>query len=210
MWLLGNDSFLSVIASDKDPAVLVVRARRTGDLQHVFGNDIEVVEIPGRDYRYRAFLPRSVVAAVMAKRIMNIDYTNVKGSVKDNALHDAMMEVWGVMEKLQEIPAYRTKPRPGFNKHPRHPTASPSIDITEGSKVLFVALAKDAGNWSGTPLFGGNVGTKPADKGHLTALKKAGLVRSWADEENKRCHWVAFTNAGVLFAASLGLTVVAQ
>ncbi len=118
MWLLQNDSFLSVIASDRDPAVLVVRARRTGDLQQVFGNDIDVVEIPGRDYRYRAFLARSFVAEVMAKRIMDIEYTNVKGSVKDPALHDAMYDVWHVMEKLQEIPPYRTTPRPGFRKHP--------------------------------------------------------------------------------------------
>jgi hypothetical protein len=118
MWLLANDSFLSVIASDKDSNLLVVRARRTGDLEQVFGNDIDVIEIPGRDYRYRAFLARSFVAEVMATRIMNIDYTNVKGSVKDPALHDAMMDVWGVLEKLQEIPAYRTKARPGFRAHP--------------------------------------------------------------------------------------------
>jgi hypothetical protein len=118
MWLLMNDSFLSVIASDKDSNLLVVRARRTGDLQQVFGNDIEVVEIPGRDYRYRAFLARSVVAEVMAKRIMDISYTNVKGSVKDPALNDAMMECWHTLEALQEIPAYGTKARPGFRAHP--------------------------------------------------------------------------------------------
>lgn len=119
MWILGNDSFLSVIASDKDSELLVVRARRTGDLEHVFGNDIQVVEIPGRDYRYRSFLKRSFVADVTAKRIMNIDYTNVKGSVKDHALHDAMMEVWRVMERLQEIPAHSTEPRKGFRAHPQ-------------------------------------------------------------------------------------------
>jgi len=118
MWILQNDSFLSVIASDKDASLLVVRARRTGDLQQVFGNDIEVVEIPGRDYRYRAFLKRELVAEVMAARIMAIDYTNVKGSVKDPALHDAMYGVWHVMEKLQEIAPYRTTRRPGFKAHP--------------------------------------------------------------------------------------------
>jgi hypothetical protein len=118
MWLLMNDSFLSVIASDKDPDLLVVRARRTGDLQQVFGPDIDVTSPEGRDYRYRAFLPRQLVAEVIAKRLLETTYTNVKGSVEDPYLHEAYVEIWGVLEALQEIPAYRTTPRKGFRAHP--------------------------------------------------------------------------------------------
>lgn len=118
MWLLMNDSFLSVIASDHDPKLLVVRARRTGDLQEVFGTDVETVELTGRDYRYRAFLPRQRVAEVIANRLLATSYTNVKGSVQDPHLHDSYMEIWHVLESLQQIPAYRTSPRPSFHKHP--------------------------------------------------------------------------------------------
>jgi hypothetical protein len=31
------------------------------------------------------------------------------------------------------------------------------MNLTEQSKALFLAYAKDAGNWGGTPLVGGNV-----------------------------------------------------
>ncbi|CAE6713794.1 hypothetical protein [Paraburkholderia haematera] len=118
MWLLFNDSFISVIASDRDPNLLVVRARRTGDLQQIFGADVPVLELEARDYRYRAFLPRQTVATVIAERLLAIDYFNVKGSVEDSHLLHAYHEVHAVLEELQEIPMYRTKPRPNFRAHP--------------------------------------------------------------------------------------------
>ena len=68
--------------------------------------------------------------------------------------------------------------------------------LTPDVLALFDELVNDAPNWSGTPLFGGNVADSPANKGHLTALKKAGLVRTWQDEDNRKCHWVSFTDAG--------------
>jgi hypothetical protein len=119
MWILMNDSFISVIASDRDNALLVVRARREGDLQQVFGADIEVTTIPGRDYAYRCFLPRESVGAVIAARLVATDYTNVKGSVKDHWLHEAYMRIWSVLADLQMVRPYATKPTPGFKKHPQ-------------------------------------------------------------------------------------------
>jgi hypothetical protein len=119
MWIMQNNSFLSVIASDRDETVLVVRARRHGDIEAVFGPEVEVTTLPGRDYQFRAFIRRDIVASVMAAAIMQIDYHNFKGSTKDRHLHDAYMKVWHVMEELQEIPAYGHRPRHNFRKFPQ-------------------------------------------------------------------------------------------
>jgi hypothetical protein len=210
MWICQNNSFLSIIASDRDESVLVVRARRRGDIEAVFGEhveDLQVTTLPGRDYQFRAFIPRNIVGTVIALALVNTKYTNFKDSTKDRHLHDAYMDIWHVMAELQEIPPYRTTPRPGFRKQPIRPVAvvAATPELSVGTKALFVALVKDAGNWSGVPLFGGNVGNSAADKGHLTDLKRKGLVTTEQDSDNKRCHWVNFTDAGKQYAASLDL-----
>jgi hypothetical protein len=79
-----------------------------------------------------------------------------------------------------------------------------NINLTEDSKKLFVALVEDAGNWGGTPMWGGNVGGSKADNGNLTDLKVKGLVRTFDSDD---LEWVQFTDAGRAFAASLGLTI---
>jgi hypothetical protein len=207
MWLCQNNSFLSVVASDRDESVLVVRARRQGDIEAVFGDKFPVTTLPGRDYQFRAFIPRDVVGETMCNAIRDIGYTNFKGSTKDRHLHDAYMQIWHVMEDLQEIPAYGTRPRANFRKQPVRPEGVPvtTTEMSVGTKALFIALVKDAGNWSGSPLFGGNVGNTAADKGHLTDLKRKGLVTTEQDSDNKRCHWVHFTDDGKQYAADLDL-----
>ena len=79
---------------------------------------------------------------------------------------------------------------------------SKAISLSAGSMALFVALVEDAPNWSGSPLFGGNVGSGEANKGHLTDLKKKGLVTTWEDEGNS---WVDFTTVGALYALGQGI-----
>ena len=76
------------------------------------------------------------------------------------------------------------------------------MNITDTSRELFVELAKDAINWAGAPLLGGNV---PADKhtrGNVTQLKKAGLIWTEVDEGNT---WVYFTDEGRSYARELGV-----
>ncbi|MFL9996125.1 hypothetical protein PQR34_30010 [Paraburkholderia sediminicola] len=108
MWLLMNDSMLSVIASDKDENLLVVRARRPGDIHRVFGADVEEIHIPGRDYQVRSFLPRQRVADAIANRLLNTQYLNFKNSVgpNDNDLHDAYASVWHTLASIQPIPPF--------------------------------------------------------------------------------------------------------
>lgn len=118
MWLCLNNAFLSVVTDPAEPANLLVRARREGDIEAVFGTVFPVVTLPRRDYRFRASIPRETVGITIAQSLVTIDYGNFKNSVRDAALHDAYAHVWGVMAQLQEVPPYGSRPRPGFAAHP--------------------------------------------------------------------------------------------
>jgi len=78
----------------------MVRSRKDGHIQAVFG-DVEVIKTPKNDYLYRAFIPRAVVAATIAQRLMKLDYGNFKASIPDDVYHDACANVWGVMNSYQ-------------------------------------------------------------------------------------------------------------
>ncbi|WP_175787490.1 hypothetical protein [Burkholderia anthina] len=118
MWICFNDAFLSIVSDPASADTLLVRARRHGDIEAVFGGDVMVVTLPGRDYQFRASISRAAVGDVVAASLRDIDYGNFKNSVKDANLHDAYATVWGVMADLQEIPPYRSSPRRGFMKRP--------------------------------------------------------------------------------------------
>ncbi len=80
------------------------------------------------------------------------------------------------------------------------------IRATQAEQELFLAYAQDAGNWSGMPLVGGNVGSD--DPSDLEGLEAAGLVRVEEQDEvvnRKRqvTHWVIFTEAGNALAKSI-------
>lgn len=77
-------------------------------------------------------------------------------------------------------------------------------NITSESLAVFLAYAKDAGNWSGTPLVGGNVGGSKEERGNLTQLKRAGLITTFKSDGEK---WVSFTDAGIAFAAEHGVRI---
>lgn len=118
MWICLNNAFLSIVATPADAATLTVRARRKGDIEAVFGENVEVVTLAKRDYQFRAVLARGVVSDAIASQLFHIDYGNFKDSVGDANLHDAYFKVWRAMADLQEIAPYGTEPRPGFSKYP--------------------------------------------------------------------------------------------
>jgi len=78
------------------------------------------------------------------------------------------------------------------------------VNITEKSRNLFIEYAKDAGNWNGTPLVGGNVADTKEDRGNLTQLKRAGLITTFKSEG---WIWVSFTPAGKEYAKQLGIEI---
>lgn len=96
-----NNSFVSAVQDRNNPDQLCVRARIKGDLETLFGTDTPVLETHDSDYRFRAFMPKSVVADVVAKNIQNIEYDNFKNSVTDHDRHDAYLDVWTAMYRYQ-------------------------------------------------------------------------------------------------------------
>jgi len=78
------------------------------------------------------------------------------------------------------------------------------LGITYTSFEVFMAYAKDAGNWSGTPCVGGNVGGSKAERGNLTQLKKAGLIQTFVSDRNT---FVEFTKEGIAFALIMGVEI---
>ena len=103
MWIMTNNSYLSIVSKDCGPAELLVRARRAGDIERVFPN-AKVTRNTNSDYLYRAVLPRDAVKQALAAMIDHIDYPNFKDSVEDGSLHAAYVSVWCAMAGLQHPP----------------------------------------------------------------------------------------------------------
>lgn len=78
-----------------------------------------------------------------------------------------------------------------------------NIVLTPASLALFLAYAKDAANWSGNPLVGGNVGGSKQDAGNLTDLKKHRLLVTFESDHES---WVRFTEAGIELAVKHGVS----
>jgi hypothetical protein len=100
MWICLNDAFLSIVAKDCDRDHLLVRARRKGDIERVFPN-AKVDRSPRGDYLYRSVILRADIAVALAEQVKNVDYNNFKDSVADDALHDAYLNTWVAMARLQ-------------------------------------------------------------------------------------------------------------
>ena len=101
MWICLTTGFLSVIA-DKDPAKLIVLARRKRDLLNTFGQNATIVESPDRHYRWRLFIDRESFKAVVAGQIDAITYSNFKRSVEDKELHEMYTEFSQIHLQYQE------------------------------------------------------------------------------------------------------------
>jgi hypothetical protein len=112
VWLMLNDSFLSFVSKDCKPSEVLVRARRPRDIQTVFPN-AKVTEYDKSDYQFRAVVTRDDVKAALAGEVDRIVYPNFKDSVKDAKLHNAYMDVWTTMSKLQPKAPYSGFKRTG-------------------------------------------------------------------------------------------------
>ena len=99
MWVMMNDSFLSIVAHRGRPKFLLVRARRAEDITVIFPG-ARVIEGKGSDYEFRAVIKRRVVEDAIAGEVARIDYDNFKNSVREPARHDVYMSVWSVMMRL--------------------------------------------------------------------------------------------------------------
>lgn len=101
MWIFLPNSFISVVQKPGDTDILTVRARIQGDIEAVFPQ-AAVVPYRGTDYKYRALVPREIVAQVLHDQVMDLTWSNFKGAVKNRKRHDAYMNVWSAMHAVQD------------------------------------------------------------------------------------------------------------
>ncbi|MDP8244753.1 MAG: hypothetical protein P9L94_11770 [Candidatus Hinthialibacter antarcticus] len=102
MWIFTSNAFLSIVVHKNDPSIRLVRGRCNGDIEAVFP-DANVFEDVAADYRYRAVIPVDDVACVLAKHVLEMDYTNFKNSIPNEKhdYHNACLQVWQTMHGLQ-------------------------------------------------------------------------------------------------------------
>lgn len=106
MWTITPQGFYSVVAHRDDPDTLLVRARVRADLDALRAQipSLEIVERPGSDYRYRAFVSRASWVDAVASLARAIDYGNVKDAVTErqgSARAALYLRVWDVLRGLQ-------------------------------------------------------------------------------------------------------------
>jgi hypothetical protein len=82
-----------------------------------------VVITPEADYRYRARVPRTLVAEKIASQVVGINYTNFKASVTDESRQMAYLQVWRQMFIWQGVMVEKLPPN-----------ASPPVTAKAGEK----------------------------------------------------------------------------
>jgi hypothetical protein len=106
MWIMLNDAFISIVHKDCGPHELLVRARRPGDIEKVFGRRTRVARATDADYLFRAVVARADVEEAMEREVGRIDYANFKDSVADPDLSTAYHQVWSAMARVQNPRPY--------------------------------------------------------------------------------------------------------
>lgn len=109
MWIVSNNSYISVVENRNNRDYFVVRARIKGDLENFFaGEKIEVHETSDSDYRFRTFVKKTDFITQMSENINKINYTNFKDSVKEIDRKSWYTKIWYIMYDVQER-LYQTK-----------------------------------------------------------------------------------------------------
>lgn len=103
MWIQLNNSFLSIVQNRDNDSELLVRARVKGDIEKIF-LEANVFEDVKADYKYRAFIPKQIVAKVIKEKISAINYDNFKNTIPKNDLAriHSYSNVWLELKKLQK------------------------------------------------------------------------------------------------------------
>jgi hypothetical protein len=117
VWIACRYGFYSVASALRldgsvDPDVVMVRARRVGhpqELQYRFAElrQSDIIELPGRDYRYRLVMPKALWVAVLSALAAEQEWTNFKDEVArfkgqwERNYIDCLHDVWAIMRRLQ-------------------------------------------------------------------------------------------------------------
>lgn len=109
MWICLNNSFVSIVQHPGDASMTMVRGRRKEDVLNFIGDFgmYEIAQTDCRDYRFRAYVKKADVAAMLVACVDKITYGNFKDSVCDIDLKYHYSEVWasGVRNLDSEWPS---------------------------------------------------------------------------------------------------------
>ena len=92
MWLILEDSFLSIVQDKDNSDQLLVRGILKGDIEKIFPK-ANVIVGAGSDYRYRAFIKRNIVSETLLQKIdntkkFNLDEDTIFMEFEDKILND--------------------------------------------------------------------------------------------------------------------------
>jgi len=107
MWVITTHGFYSVVADLEDPAKVLVRARAHGDLVALSAlvSNLQIVETPDADYRWRARVDRTAWARAVTRIAEEVDYPNFKSAVAERqgwARAELLHDVWSTLRRLQD------------------------------------------------------------------------------------------------------------
>ena len=103
MWLMTTRGFYSVVEHRDDAERLLVRARTREDIEALAGLVAAApVWLESADYAWRVETTRTEWQAAMQVLVREITYPNFKSAIKDATHHDAYLDVWLVMNKLND------------------------------------------------------------------------------------------------------------
>lgn len=103
MWILLNNSFISVVENRKNSNELIIRSRAEKDLLHLFPEE-KIIKNFTADYRYRCVVNREILYKKLKSLVENINYDNFKNSIdpRDKKRHNIYYDCWKKLRQLQE------------------------------------------------------------------------------------------------------------
>ena len=107
MWLFTPRGFFSVVAHRDDAEMVLVRARAHEDLRKLTGvlGQIDILETPDGDYRWRTTVTRRAWAGALVLLAAEIDYPNFKDEVARRQGYEragVYSDVWATLRRLQK------------------------------------------------------------------------------------------------------------
>jgi hypothetical protein len=103
VWIFADSGYLSIVEdldSTTEPPGLMVRSRFEKDISNLF--PFAIVEEIGEDYRFRTRLPRGEVAKVISEKILKINYSNYKATLRETWRERVYTELWDILRRAQE------------------------------------------------------------------------------------------------------------
>ena len=124
MWVFTRYGFYSIACARKsdgslDNQSVMVRARCIAHLRKLKKRFPalavgDILELPNRDYRYRLIIPKASWVAIIGQLAQEQEWSNFKNEAakyqgeSGRAYVDAMHDVWGVMDRLQQDRSWQT------------------------------------------------------------------------------------------------------